>query len=519
MTNANPIRVAQIGCGYWGKNLARTLGKLGVLAAIVDGDVALAERMCEEHGGEPRTLAEVLADPTITAVSIATPAETHAEIASVALRAGKDVFVEKPMALNPGDAAKLAELATNLGRVLMVGHLLQYHPAFLKMLEVIRSGDLGRLRYVYSNRLNFGKIRREEDILWSFAPHDLSMILSIAGEKPSSVDCSGTFALHEEIADVTITHLNFPSGLRAHVFVSWLHPFKEQKLVVVGDNAMAVFDDRKNWPEKLALFKGSVEWQDGIPIARPVEPVHVEIEEAEPLACEMQHFIDCVETRATPRTDGEEGLGVLEVLASATASLLEPVNAERAASSPSGVHETAVIDEGAKIGEGTKIWHFSHVLPGSRIGEDCSLGQNVVVGPNVSIGSGTKIQNNVSVYEGVTLEEDVFCGPSMVFTNVTTPRAFVSRKSEFAPTLIRHGASIGANATVVCGATVGRYALIGAGAVVTGDVPDYALMLGIPARQAGWVSEAGEVLDDDLVCPRTGDSYTLTDGVLERNQS
>jgi UDP-2-acetamido-3-amino-2,3-dideoxy-glucuronate N-acetyltransferase len=160
-----------------------------------------------------------------------------------------------------------------------------------------------------------------------------------------------------------------------------------------------------------------------------------------------------------------------------------------------------------EIGEGTKIWHFVHILAGSRIGARCVIGQNAMVGPNVQIGNGCKIQNNVSIYEGVTLEDDVFCGPSMVFTNVMLPRAHVSRKTEFLPTLVRQGASIGANATIVCGHTIGAYAMIGAGAVVTKDVPPYALLIGNPARRVGWVSRSGEKLGADLTCPRTGERY------------
>ena len=177
-------------------------------------------------------------------------------------------------------------------------------------------------------------------------------------------------------------------------------------------------------------------------------------------------------------------------------------------------HETAIVDAGVEIGLGSKIWHFAHILSGSKIGANCNLGQNVMVGPNVRIGNGCKIQNNVAVYEGVTLEDDVFCGPSMVFTNVLLPRAHVSRRSEFLPTLIKRGASIGANATIVCGHTVGAYAMIGAGAVVTRDVPDFALMVGAPARRIGWVSRSGERLKADLICPRTGETYRLENGTL-----
>jgi UDP-2-acetamido-3-amino-2,3-dideoxy-glucuronate N-acetyltransferase len=186
------------------------------------------------------------------------------------------------------------------------------------------------------------------------------------------------------------------------------------------------------------------------------------------------------------------------------------------------VHPTAIVDEGAVIGQGTRIWHWTHVSSGASIGKDCSLGQNVFVGGRVSIGDNVKIQNNVSVYDDVTLESDVFCGPSMVFTNVINPRSTVSRKHEYAPTLVRRGATLGANCTVVCGATVGRFAFVGAGAVVRGDVPDYALVVGVPARHIGWMSEHGERIHLPLtgqgraVCKHTGSVYELAGGVLSR---
>ncbi len=171
------------------------------------------------------------------------------------------------------------------------------------------------------------------------------------------------------------------------------------------------------------------------------------------------------------------------------------------------IHVSSYVDEGAIIGKGTKIWHFCHILPGTVIGDDCSLGQNVMVGPRVKVGNGCKIQNNVALYDGVELADDVFCGPSCVFTNVLNPRADVSRKNEFRRTMVGQGATIGANATIVCGHSLGEYCFIGAGAVVTKDVPAFALMLGAPARRVGWMSKAGERLGEDLVCPRDGSRY------------
>lgn len=168
------------------------------------------------------------------------------------------------------------------------------------------------------------------------------------------------------------------------------------------------------------------------------------------------------------------------------------------------IHHTACIDDNVRIGKGTRIWHFTHILAGSRIGDGCNIGQNAVIGPDVSLGKGCKIQNNVSIYKGVTLEDYVFCGPSMVFTNVWNPRAHIRRMDEIRPTLVQQGASLGANCTIVCGVTIGRYALVGAGAVVTRDVPDHALVYGNPARQRGWVCACGTKLDTELNCPACG---------------
>ncbi len=179
------------------------------------------------------------------------------------------------------------------------------------------------------------------------------------------------------------------------------------------------------------------------------------------------------------------------------------------------IHETAVVDDGAQIGSGTKVWHFCHVMGTAQIGENCVLGQNVFIGNRAVLGNNVKVQNNVSVYEGVICEDDVFLGPSMVFTNVVNPRSAVNRKEEFKPTLVKRGASIGANATIVCGTTLGAYCFVGAGAVITKDVKPFALMVGVPARQRGWVSRSGAILGDDLVCPETGEKYILADDFLK----
>jgi predicted dehydrogenase/acetyltransferase-like isoleucine patch superfamily enzyme len=508
--------VAVTGCGTWGRNLVRNFHELDALVAVHDTAPATAATIADRYGVLARPFEQILADPDIDAVVIATPAATHATVARQALAAGKHVFVEKPLALEPRDAEALEAMATGNGLVLMVGHLMQYHPAFLKLKSLVDEGALGRIQYLYSHRLNLGKVRREENALWSFAPHDVSMILALAGGQPDQVTATGSACLHATVADVTTTHLHFPGGQTAHIFVSWLHPFKEQKLVVVGDRAMAVFDDAQPWPSKLVLYPHRIDWIAGMPTPSRAEAVPVPVEPAEPLRQECTHFLDCVSTGARPRTDGAEGLAVLRVLEAAQRAM---DGAQAPSSSPAHgpskhegvtVHETAAVDDPVVIGPGTRIWHFSHILGQVTIGRDCSIGQNVVIGPRVSVGDRCKIQNNVSLYEGVTLEDGVFCGPSCVFTNVLTPRAEISRKDEFRPTVVRRGASIGANATIVCGHTLGEHCLIAAGAVVTRDVPAFALMAGVPARRIGWVSHSGERLGANLVCPRTGQRYRQT---------
>ena len=465
----------------------------------------------------------VLEDPEIEACAIATPAAHHAVLARQALEAGKDVLVEKPLALTVREGEGLVELAEKGGRILMVGHLLEYHPAIEKLRELAARGELGKIQYVYSNRLNLGRIRTEENALWSFAPHDIHVFLRLLGELPVEVTCQGGSYLSHQVADVTMSALTFASGVRGHVFVSWLHPYKEQRLVVVGDRKMLVFDDTHPL-DKLQLYPHRVDWIERVPVAVKAEAESVPLPDVEPLAQECRHFLECLATRHRPRTDGASGVAVLRVLEACQRSLEQggiPVRPV-ALSAPSApryfADPTATIDAGCEIGEGTRIWHYSHIMEGARIGRGCSIGQNVFVARDVVIGDNVKIQNNVSVYEGVVLEDDVFCGPSMVFTNVLNPRSHISRKHEFRQTLVRRGASIGANATIICGHTLGRYAFVGAGAVVTGDVPDYALVVGVPARIAGWMCECGVRLTVDgsmMSCEACGRHYAKQGDRLE----
>jgi len=525
-TEKKTAGVAVAGMGYWGKNLVRNFHELGALSIICDPNPAVEASSQKEYPDVKfsRDFGAVLADPSIAAIALATPAVSHYQMAKAALEAGKDVFVEKPLAIQVSHGQELVELAEAKGRILMVGHVLRYHPAIVKLRELIQNGALGKLQYLYSNRLNMGKIRTEENILWSFAPHDISVMLALLNETPSRVSCQGGAYLNPDSSDVTVSQFGFPSGVAAHIFVSWLHPVKEQRLVVVGSEKMAVFDD--TIANKLVLYAHKVEWKNRIPTAVKAEGEVVTLDKQEPLKAECQHFLDCVRTRATPLTDGREGLRVLSILDACQRSLekggqadgFEPPAPKKAP--PYFVHESAYVDDGAQVGAGTKVWHFSHVIKGAKIGERCVVGQNVNIDGGAVIGNNVKIQNNVSVYSGTVVEDDVFLGPSCVLTNVTNPRSQVNRHSLYETTVFKRGCTIGANSTVVCGSTIGRYAFIGAGSVVTKSVPDYALMVGNPARQKGWMSRHGHKLPAPdakgvMTCPESGYRYQETKpGVL-----
>jgi len=307
--------VGLAGCGYWGRNLARNLHQMGHLAAVADPSAkALKEVKAAYKGVRTVTTFEgLLEDRTIKAVALAAPAAQHYALAKKALKAGKDVFVEKPLALRIPDAEELVDLARRHKRVLMVGHILEYHPAILKLKEFVDSGELGAVHYVYSNRVNLGKVRQEENILWSFAPHDISVILLLMGRMPEWASTSGQNYLQHEIADVTMTCLAFPGKPRAHIFVSWLHPFKEQKLVVIGSKKMAVFDDVVK-DGKLKIYDKGIDMKEGRPVVRQTAESTLFFPEMEPLREELSHFIECVRTRKPPRTDGPNGLRVLRVL-------------------------------------------------------------------------------------------------------------------------------------------------------------------------------------------------------------
>lgn len=312
--------IAVVGCGHWGKNLIRNFYELGVLASICDPNIEIAEQYSKQYSVQNHLFSEIINDSNIEGVVLAVPAKHHAAMAIDAMKKGKHVFVEKPLAMNEAEATLMIKTAKENKVQLMVGHLLQYHPVFKKVKEIALDGEIGEINYIYSNRLSFGKVRTEEDVIWSFAPHDISMILSLANQEPEFITAHSTATLQDNIADTATIHITFKSGLKSHISVSWLHPYKEQKLVVIGKKAMLVFDDTKPWNEKLFIQRYQAEINQGSPNLKKDDLEFIKVIEDEPLKNECQHFINIVQNNIKPLTDENEGLKVLKVLTSATLS-------------------------------------------------------------------------------------------------------------------------------------------------------------------------------------------------------
>ena len=312
----NP-RIGVIGCGYWGSNHIRTLASMGHLAAVADVNGPRAEGFGSEYDVPGLSPQEAIDSPDLDALVLALPPQFHAVTAIAAMRSGKDMLVEKPIALSVPDAERTVEVAAETGRILMVGHVLRFHPAFEGLKALADEGTLGELRYIHSHRIGLGKFHTENDALWDLAPHDLSMILALTGQPPEALHGEGA-AMLDHLSDFAHLHMRFSDRLRGHLFASRLNPYRERRLSVVGTKAMAVFDDVEPWERKLALYRHTL-WQDnGAWAATQEEPEYLSVPSGMPLTRELEHFIDCIRTRNAPRADGREAIEVLKILTAGT---------------------------------------------------------------------------------------------------------------------------------------------------------------------------------------------------------
>ena len=322
-------RVGVVGLGYWGPNLARNLDRIpeAELAWICDGSDEARERWAPAFPSARSTASfdDLLADDSLDAVFVATHVPTHADLATRALLAGKHCFVEKPLAQSVADAERVVEAAEAAGRVLMVGHLLEYHPGIQRLRELIDSGELGEVRYLYSNRLNLGQLRRDENALWSLGAHDVSVVLRLAGEEPYESRAVGESYMRAGVEDVVFAYLRFPSGLAAHMHLSWLDPHKERRFTVVGSRRMATFDDMEAERKVTVYDKGFDEDYKsfGDYVARSGDTHSYRIPNEEPLLIECRHFLERIADGEAPRSDGHSGLRVVRVLETLQRSLEE----------------------------------------------------------------------------------------------------------------------------------------------------------------------------------------------------
>lgn len=315
------LKIAVLGCGNWGKNHIRVFHELGVLHSVSDTHSGQASYYSTHYQVPAYTFDEMLSNPSIQGIVIATPAPTHFELAYRALQAGKSILVEKPITLNLEEAHQLQEQAQARNLCLMTGHLLHYHAAFIKIKEFKNQKKLGKIQAVYANRLNLGKFETEKDIWWSYAPHDVSMILALIDDMPIEVIAREANYLQHTSSDITQAHLTFPKGEQAHIFVSWLHPYKEQKLTIITEKTMLIFDDSQPWDSKLKQYPYPDQWQDGLPAPAqsPIKPII--LEPSEPLKIQAQHFLECITHNKSPITDSQEAIRVLEVLLAAKKSI------------------------------------------------------------------------------------------------------------------------------------------------------------------------------------------------------
>jgi UDP-2-acetamido-3-amino-2,3-dideoxy-glucuronate N-acetyltransferase len=493
------VHIAVIGGGYWGKNLIREFHNCGILHTIceINEDALTIYQQQYPKVQLTKEWGSILENKEIDSVCIALPAEMHYRFAREALCANKHVYVEKPLCLDEKEAEELVKLSVEKGKILMVGHLLHYHPAVIKIKELVKDGKIGKVKNIVSNRLSHGIFRTSENVLWSFAPHDISVILSIIGESPKSVICSGTDIITKGVMDITNSILKF-EDVYVNINVNWLCPYKEQKMSIIGEKGMILFDDTAT-TDKLKYFSEYLDFKGKFPIPVKDKFEVIQLDNTiSPLRNECEHFKECVEQTKAPITDGEEGLRVLQVLKALQESLDKNFEVKLLSSPPPVVtplsyfaHKTAYIDEGAEIGEGTKIWHFSHICKGAKIGKNCNIGQNVFIADGAVLGDNCKVQNNVSIYAGVIAGDYVFFGPSCVLTNDINPRGMYSKAGHYIETILEDGVTLGANCTIVCGNRLGKHSLIGSGAVVTKDVEPFSIMVGNPAKRIGEIDEKG----------------------------
>lgn len=455
------MKICVVGCGHWGSNHIREFHDLGVLSCICDTNEILLQKY--NHNVNTYTnFDDALED--CDAVVIALPSNLHFEFAKKALLMNKDVFIEKPMTLNSENAQELIDISKEKCRILMIGHIMVYNQYINKVKDYL--SKIGNIKYIRTTRSNLCIGKNNDNVLWDLAPHDISIIFDILNINDyNDVIINYCRMTGDDICHISSTFNNIDIDIN----ISRLTLNKESKLEIIGDRGMISFDDCNIVNKKLTIIEfNKIQY-------------NITIDDIQPLTIECKHFIECCEKRISPRTSGDDGLKIVGFIQRCSPNKNYYVN------------PTAIVDHGAKIGNGVKIWHFSHLGPHADIGDNCSIGQNCCI--DTKLGSGCRLQNDIGLCKEIKVGNNVFFGPGCVFTNDKTPRLSGPKKTQFTETIIEDNVSIGSNATIVCGITLGKGCLIGAGSVVVKNVESYSVVVGNPARKIKNIDENGNLYD------------------------
>ncbi len=518
------IKIGVIGCGHWGRELVRKFDSLGVLKTLCDADSNKLAWYREHYPNLLITTSydELLADNSIDGVVIAHSFDNHCDLARRALAAGKHVYLEKPLVVSEEEKKELLAIAKEHGRILVVGKVLRNHSPFTLLKEIVAKGELGTLKYIYSSRLSTGEIGEDESILWSFSPHDISMILDLAGQMPEFVAATGPNYFHRKVADLTSSYLQFPSGLRAHIFVSWLHSEKEQKLVLVGDKKIAVFQDKKTPFQKLYIYPHQISWESNTPVPQKAKADIITIDPDELLLNDCQRFLREITGKGGEVKIEDQGENILRVLNASQLSInqegkkiylsrgINYDNLKMPSPVFNSLHMEDMVDEIITFADDEHMARNAekrgnpHLHCDGQAGYKGTMRSVLPFNHLTRDGRGCKIRNNISIYKDLVLESEVFCRSSQEYSPVSIQQSATRQMADKPLTVIKKGATLGANCTIARGSTVGEYAYIGAGAVVLEDVPPHALVVGNPARIKGWVCRCGNRLrfsrDDKSCC-------------------
>ncbi len=507
------IQIAIIGCGRLAKELIETFYDLGVLKIICDtnnNDLSWYKKHFDNLQTNT-SYDEILDDNSITGVVIAHPFENHGDIARKALLARKHVYLCRPLVIVDKTKKELLSLAKKQKRIVMIGKNLHNYPVFPLLKEMVSSGELGTLKYIHANRLSTGTIKEDENILWSFSPQDISLIIGLAGQMPEFVAATGANFYHSNMADLTSSFMHFPTGLRAHIFVSWLHSEKEHKLVVVGDKKIAVFQDQKTPIQKLHIYPHQISWDTNIPVPQKSKAEIINIYPNELLKEDCDNFLQIINGQRDYADNGNEGKQVLDVLNASQLSINQDgkkIYLAQTLGKEKGYATSPIFDPPQMEDRIGKIITLVDVKNSPRLEKHMVNNPfQKSIPPNshktemsflpfqrlTQDGKGCRINNNISIYKDLILESELF-NPSSQSFSATTQHFLANDPKKVQLTIIKKGATLGANCTIARGKTIGEYAYVGAGAVVLEDVPAHALVVGNPAKIKGWLCRCGNRL-------------------------